>query len=144
MSTKNIVLGGVGMVVLSALAYTATSVSAYRGNTDQKGPNYTEERHAQMEQAFESKDYAAWKNLMAGKGRITEVVNEGNFSRFAQMHELKEDGKYAEADAIRQELGLGNGNGNGKGHGMKNKQHKQGGQSSFVDANNNGVCDKSE
>lgn len=141
MSTRNIVFGVVGMFAVSAIAY-ASSVSAYRGDTNQQGPNYTPERHDQMEQAFEAKDYATWKGLMTGKGRVTEVVNEGNFSRFAEMHELQESGKVAEANAIRQELGLGNGN--GKGHGMQKNQHKQGGRTSFVDANNNGVCDRSE
>jgi hypothetical protein len=139
MNTRNIVFGVAGILATSAIAYVS-SVSAYRGDVSQQGTNYTSERHIQMEQAFEAKDYTAWKNLMSGKGRVTEVINEGNFNRFVEMHELREDGKIAEADAIRHELGLHIGNGRG----MKGGHHKQAKGASFVDANNNGVCDKSE
>ena len=30
---------------------------------------------------------------MNGKGRVAEVVNEGNFARFAEAHQLAEEGK---------------------------------------------------
>ena len=68
-----------------------------------------------MTQAFENNDYNAWKEQMQGKGRVTQVVNEGNFTRFAEAHELALEGKTDEADQIRQELGLGLGNGSGQG-----------------------------
>ena len=140
MSTRNIVFGLVGIFAVSAIAY-ASSVSAYRGDANQKGPNYTSERHAQMEQIFEARDYNGWKNLMTGRGRVTDVINEGNFNRFAEMHQLQEDGKTAEANTIRQELGLNNGNGRGM---MGGGQQRQGRGASFVDVNNNGVCDTME
>ena len=57
--------------------------------------------------AFETKDYNAWKNLMQGRGRVTQVVNEQNFSSFAEMHKLRLEGKFDEANKIRQDLGLG-------------------------------------
>ena len=44
---------------------------------------------------------------MQGRGRVTQVVNQGNFAKFAQAHELAEAGKQEEAAAIRAELGLG-------------------------------------
>ena len=87
---------------------------AYQGDATVKGPNYSVERHEVMEKAFENKDYNAWKNLMQGRGRVSQVVNKDNFSKFAEAHELMEQGKTAEAQKIRQELGLGMHDGSGK------------------------------
>ena len=50
-----------------------------------------------MQKAFANKDYVAWKNLMQGKGRVTQVVNETNFAKFAEAHNLALQGKTAEA-----------------------------------------------
>lgn len=116
--TKNI-LGASALILLGAFVmYSSNNASAYQGNANVKGPNYTQERHAAMEEAFDNNDYNAWKALMQGRGRVTEVINEGNFARFVEMHELMEAGKTAEANAIRTELGLGLGNGQGGGRGM--------------------------
>jgi hypothetical protein len=67
-----------------------------------------------MTNAFNNKDYTAWKNLMPGKGRVTQVVNQDNFEKFAEAHQLALQGKTTEAQKIRQELGLGLRNGTGK------------------------------
>ncbi len=91
------------------------TADAYRGNPAVKGPNYTMERHTAMERAFEANDYAAWKNLVKSRGRITEVINKDNFARLAQAHELAENGDLAGAARIRAELGLGLRNGAGRG-----------------------------
>ncbi|KKQ24460.1 MAG: hypothetical protein US38_C0004G0001 [Candidatus Roizmanbacteria bacterium GW2011_GWC1_37_12] len=98
-------------LVLSGLFLAPKDVDAYRGDPAIKGPYYSEERHAAMEKAFESNDYNAWKNLMNGKGRVPQVVNKDNFSKFAQIHKLVEQGKTAEANKIKAELGLGLRNG---------------------------------
>ena len=55
---------------------------------------------------------------MAGRGRVTQVVNADNFARFAEAHELAEQGNTEEANKIRAELGLGLHNGSGMGQGM--------------------------
>ena len=101
------------------LLTSVSSAMAYRGDPNVQGPNYTAERHEAMTKAFEKNDYNAWKNLMQGKARVTQVVNEGNFSRFAQAHNLMLEGNKDEAGKIRAELGLGlnNGSGQGKGYG---------------------------
>ena len=103
-------------VALGVGAFFATSSStlAYRGDPNVKGPNYTAERHEAMTKAFENRDYNAWKVQMQGRGRVTQVVNEKNFARFAEMHRLMLDGKTIEANAIRTELGLGQQNGSGQ------------------------------
>ncbi len=139
MNKKTIMMGTLGLVALSAVAI-ATGTYAYQSNPAKVGPNYTPERHAKMEAAFENNDYAAWKEQMGDRG-ATRKVNEQNFARFAEMHELMEDGKTDEASAIRAELGLGQGNGNGQGRGMHSGQRGQNKNGNFVDANGDGNCD---
>jgi hypothetical protein len=113
---KKTTLGlGALALTLGVMGLSAGSVMAYQGDPAVKGPNYSTERHKAMEKAFENKDYDAWKNLMQGKGRVSQIVNKDNFSKFAEAHELMEQGKTTEAQKIRQELGLGLHNGSGKG-----------------------------
>lgn len=117
--------------IAGAFAISQTAL-AYRGNPDQTGPNYSPERRTEMQKAFESNDYSAWKEQMNGRGRVTEVVNEQNFSRFAEMRKLMLEKKYDEANKIRAELGLGQGNGQGM-----NRSNR----TNFVDKDGDGVCD---
>lgn len=120
---KTIIALGIAAIVLGAVLAYPKEAQAYRGDPSVKGPNCTEERHEAMEKAFETKDFNAWKNLMQGKGRVTQVVNKDNFAKFAQAHELAEQGKLEEAAKIRAELGLGlqNGSGNKMGMGRWNR-----------------------
>lgn len=99
---KNWALGAV--LALAVVLLVSGSVYAYRGKDGQS--ECDPERHEAMEQVFENNDYQAWKELMEGKGRVLEVVNEDNFARFAEAHQLKEEGKLEEAKKIREELGL--------------------------------------
>lgn len=100
--------------VLGVTAISAGSALAYRGDPAVKGPNYTAERHTAMLKAFENKDYTAWKNLMQNRGMASKVVTEANFAKFVEAHNLALQGKTAEAQKIRKELGLGLQNGSGK------------------------------
>lgn len=110
---------GLGALALSlgVVGVSANTALAYRGDPAAQGPNYSVERHEDMTKAFESNDYEAWKSLMAGKGRVTQVVNKDNFAKFAEAHALAEQGKTEEAQKIRQELGLGVHNGTGRASG---------------------------
>ncbi len=140
MINKGIVLGVLGLAVAGAAAYSVSAFAA-EGRIGQFGPNYTPERHAQMQQAFDSNNYAAWKEQMGNRG-ATRVVTEQNFARFTQMHQLMLEGKTDEANKIRTELGLGQGA--GRGQGMKASNQGQRGQNrggNFVDANGDGACD---
>lgn len=103
----------------AALFVSTSNAFAYRGDPNVQGPNYSIERHEAMTKAFENKDYNAWKELMQSKGRINQVINEGNFTRFADMHQLMLDGKTEEANKIRTELGLGLRDGSGHGQGQR-------------------------
>jgi len=116
MNKKTMIVGSLALVLM-ALG-VAGSAQAYRGDPTIKGPNYSAERHEAMEKAFENNDYTTWTNLMQGRGRVTTVINKDNFAKFAQAHELAEQGNVVEAQKIRQELGLQLNNGNSKGMGM--------------------------
>jgi len=117
---------GAGALILGGLIMSPKLAEAYHGDPNVKGPNYTEERHEVMQKAFENNDYDAWKELMSGKGRVSEIVNKDNFAKFAEAHKLAEEGKMEESKQIRQELGLGLGNGprnslGKRGHWMQEK-----------------------
>lgn len=104
-------------LAVGVMGVSAGTALAYRGDPTVQGPQYSQERHEAMEKAFETNDYAAWKELMQNRGRVTQVVTAENFAKFAQAHELMEEGKVAEAQQIRQELGLGLRDGSGRGPG---------------------------
>ncbi len=106
MNKKTMLLGAVALG-LGGLAVSPKLVEAYQGDPSVRGPNCTAERHEAMTQAFENNDYNAWEEQMQGRGRVTEVVNEDNFARFAEAHRLALEGNVDEANQIRQEFGLG-------------------------------------
>jgi len=117
MKKISIITLAVAAIAASLMAFT-NSAYAYKGDPAVKGPNYSESRELAMEKAFDSNDYNAWKNLMQGKGRVTQVINKDNFTQFAKAHNLAEEGKITEANQIRTQLGLGLQNGSGQGKGM--------------------------
>ena len=152
-STK--VFGGTLAVVIMC-AFAVSSAMAYQGNYSKQGPAYSPERHTAMTEAMENNDYDAWSELMAGRGRITQVINAENFSQFAEARRLVHEGDLEGADEIRKELGLrtrdgekasagyGKNQDNGKGqkNGKMNNENRgqnQGGK--FLDANGDGICD---
>ncbi len=112
MNKKLYTLATVG--VLGGMLFSQGQVFAYRGDPAVQGPNYSQERHEAMLKAFENNDYNAWKELMQGKGRVTQVITAENFARFAEAHKLALEGKTDEAKKIREELGLGLKNGTGQ------------------------------
>lgn len=114
MKKKTLQLGTLALI-LGVTAISAGSALAYRGDPTVKGLNYSPERHTAMQKAFENKDYFAWKSLMQGRGRATQVITEANFAKFAKARNLALQGKTAEAQKIRQELGLGLRNSSGRG-----------------------------
>jgi hypothetical protein len=104
------------------------SVSAYQGDYTKKGPNFTTERHIAITKAFQDNDYDAWKNLMPSRGRVVQLVNEDNFSEFVRAHNLALEGKYDEANTIREDLGLRTGDGKRAGVGFGQTQGQGRGQ----------------
>lgn len=121
MNSKNIAVAVSTLVAGAAITYfVSTGATAFQGGPNVKGPNYSPERHEAMQKAFEDNDYQSWKKLMEErKPRVMDVVNEQNFPKFAEAHRLAEEGKFEEANKIREELGLRNMGhmGKGQGHG---------------------------
>ena len=98
-------------IAIVALASIGT-VMAFNGDPSLKGPYFDEERHDAMQTAFEENDYGAWHALMTedgGSPKITEMVTEENFDRFADMHQAMIGGDREAAQEIREELGFGQG-----------------------------------
>ena len=149
----------VSLAVLTLiLTAGVASVSAYQGDYNKQGPNTDPVRHEAMQAALDGKDYNSWKELMNDKGRVAQVVNEENFSKFVEARRLGQSGSIKEADALRAELGLrgskgermnssfkgGNGEGRGQGQGQGQKgQGTKGSDNSgnFIDVNGDGECD---
>ncbi len=109
-------------------------VSAYQWDPSVKWPNYSAERHEAITEAFETKDFEAWKILMEdkGKGRVLDVVTADNFDTFAEANSLARAGDFEWAKALKAELGLWlrDGSHRGKGkwlHKWGNKWNRNGG-----------------
>lgn len=112
-------------LTLALFLGAVSGASAYKGDPETQGPNYTPERHEAMTQAFDNNDFNAWSALMAtneNKGRVVDMINEGNFQTFADAHKLALSGDTDGAKAKRAELGLGMKDGSGNGQGMKSGQ----------------------
>ncbi len=112
---KIIPTGIATLVILMAVAF---STSADEGDeTRGKGMRFNAENHEAVMEAVEKCDYDAWYNLLTENGNeppILESINEGNFERFCEMHELRQ-----KAREIAEELGLPQkrmGKGGFKGH----------------------------
>ena len=114
------ILGGT-LAALAIIIITAPAVFAYQGNPDVRGPKHSPERHTAMMTVIEQGDYDAWKELMDGKGRITEVITADNFAKFVEAHELARSGDLDGAKEIREELGLRTRDGQRKGKDCGNK-----------------------
>jgi hypothetical protein len=65
----------------------------------------THENKEAVMQAFENNDYQAWSELMEGKP-VLEKVNEDNFSKLVDAHNLAQSGDFEGAKLIKDELGL--------------------------------------
>ena len=115
-----IALLGVGMVV------------AYQGNPDVQGPNYSEDRHIAMEEAFDNLNYDAWYELMSEnqhRGKIMDVITEENFETFIESRNAMREGNFELAKELNAELGIGQGKRlGGEGHleGMKGQGPRNG------------------
>ncbi len=128
MNNKQIL--GIGSVlgVVALLTMGVGSALAYQGDMTKVGPNHTEQREAAIDKALEANSIDEWKKLMTQDGRTPRVVEvidtQQELDKFKEMRELKQAGKYEEAQKIREELGLGmrNGEGRGMGRGLHRNQ----------------------
>ncbi|MEA3399209.1 MAG: hypothetical protein U9R00_01705 [Patescibacteria group bacterium] len=154
--SNKILVGSLAVVIMGTFA--VSSAIAYQGDYSKQGPEYSPEKHVAMTEAMDNNDYQAWSELMADRGRITQVVNAENFAQFAEARRLGQAGDITKANAIRQELGIRTSNGEkvsarygegrsenkgerrGQGR-MNNENRGQNQGEKFIDANNDGICD---
>ena len=108
---KNTILGMVVLAIVGLVMGTVF-VTAYRGDATQVGPNYDEERHVSMEEAFVNSDYESWYALMTQNGMSPGVlrwVNKDNFETFVNMREAMISGDIEKSEELRDEIGMGQG-----------------------------------
>jgi hypothetical protein len=107
MKKNNLITGSAALVAVIAVMGLVAYSNAYQGDPNVEGPNYSPERHEQMEEAFENKDFEAWKDLMSERmgPRVVDLIDsQEKFEQFSEAHELMEEGKIEEANQIREEL----------------------------------------
>ena len=118
-----------GFGILGVFALLGMSmVFAYQGNPNLQGPNFSEERHEAMQNAFDSLNYQDWYDLMTEDGRHPKIVDVINAENFDEFVEARNDGTLRE---FRESLDLGLGQmkhgngealGKGQGKGFGNRQ----------------------
>lgn len=64
------------------------------------------QNHEAIIQAIENNDYETWKNLM-GDSPVADKITADNFSQLVESYNLMKEGKFDEARAMRQDLGIG-------------------------------------
>lgn len=121
--TKTTSMFGVVALLLGVLG-VGTVASAYQGDPTVQGPHYSLERHEAMQKALEDINFSDWKELMAGRGRVAEVITEDNFAQFVHAHNLAQAGDLEGAKEIKYELGLGQGQRRGQGFGGEGMQYR--------------------
>ncbi len=107
---KKLVLAS--LVVVGWLA--SISTFAYQGTPGVENKNPTDlVRHENMEKAVETSDYAAWKELMAGKWVLNKITTEAQFKSFLAMKSAYEKGDTTTYTTLKAELWLWQKNGSG-------------------------------
>ena len=99
----------VGALLFAGILISSLAM-AYQGDSSVKGPEFSDERHVAMQDAFAEGDYEAWYDLMVETGRsprILEVITEDNFDDFVEAKELAMDGDLSALNELKAELGLG-------------------------------------
>ncbi|TRZ78185.1 hypothetical protein D4R87_01250 [bacterium] len=73
-----------------------------------------EEHQTEMNKIFNENDYEAWQNKMNVKADdmaekfngMKENINEEQFSKMSEIHNLMQEGKIEEAKALKEEMGM--------------------------------------
>ena len=78
---------------------------------------YRHEHHEALEEAMDNNDYNAFKEAIADTPLADIITTEEDFKLFAEAHTLREEGEFAEAKAIMDDLGFENKGPGAFGHG---------------------------
>lgn len=111
---KKLLILSLSLVTILA---SVKAASAYQGDPNLKGPNYSPERHEAMEAAFVAGEngYDNWLKLMENRAwRLKQIINNRKiFAEYAEAH----DKGIAAINAFRIKYNLGPiGQGNRAGH----------------------------
>ena len=93
----------VSLTALAVIGGTLAITTAYADFKDKRG--YP--RNGIMREIIEKEDYNRWREFYHGRGLRDRIKNEEDFKKFVLMHKLMWEGRYEEADKIREELGMG-------------------------------------
>jgi hypothetical protein len=124
MKSKNVI--GVAMIAMFVLSAGVFAYQGYNGQQNFQNIDITEDVKNQIHDALNTRDYDAWVQLReetnAPLGRVSEIVTEENFDKFAEMHEAKLSGDFEKVWELKEEFGIermgkGKGIGNGRGRG---------------------------
>lgn len=129
------------VIAVIALIAVSSYVYANQGGSGKFFHRFNPERHAQMQEVFESEDYQAWTALLPEDCPLLDDVTEENFDQYIEMHNLMMDGEFEAAKVLSEELGI-----DSKGcFGIKGfkKWGMHGGmmQKRLEDKNGDGFCD---
>lgn len=117
-ASSALVLGLGAVAIGSAVVANAdqgNQISGFRGDHSVE--------HQAVHDALEAGDYNAWKEAVKGRQNV-ENFTEDQFNKLREMYQLRQDGKFDEANKIREELGLPDRQGHkgGEGHDCANRQ----------------------
>jgi hypothetical protein len=138
---KVVIIGLVSVITfgLGALALNASAFWGGKGMGDIQRSQEMIQLQEKIHEAIKNGNYSQWKELI-GDRPMGSLINENNFARFAEMKKLMWDGKFTEANQIREELGLNKGFGNGagmkQGKGSENRSGARDGSCGHARANN--------
>jgi hypothetical protein len=114
---KSVVAGS----ILTVLAGTALGVSISQANAF-----WGQGKNQEVQEALELGDYNAFQE--ARKDVVCPMnkeISEEDFSKMQEMHTLRAEGKFEEAQALREELGLPDRGGKGMNGGGKFSENRQ-------------------
>jgi len=101
MNKKNAIKFFAVIGLAGAISLSAIGVYAYQ---DQEARLQQRDK---MQTAFENNDYNAWKGAMEEKVKgMQDRITEENFSNMSEIHKLKQEGKFDEAQQKMEELGI--------------------------------------
>jgi hypothetical protein len=99
-------LATVGILVLSVSSVLAAPVDA---GTTTKNTSQNKQLRQEIQAAVEAGDYNTWQQLIAQTPKGSELltkINADNFPQFVQAHQLVKEGKFEDAKAIYEQLGV--------------------------------------
>lgn len=128
MNKRKIIVGSMlGLVAMSGAFLVGTlKASADTGTRSQQHVGVSQEKRAGRAQervairtAMESGDYSAWKDAMGNRPNASQIT-EAEFVKLQEAHKLAQEGKFDEAQKIRESLGM-NFQHKGQGQGRHNQ-----------------------